>query len=461
MTSHATVADSGQPQLAEREDAPGPEARAAGCPHAAGVTHLNLADSHFHDTSLELFADLRAQCPVARVTFSDQNDEQGEVEQRGPFQREAYLVTRYDDATAAMLDSRISVDMRRAMTPEQLAQLPEPPPAARIFQRNLLGVDPPDHTRLRKLVQPSFTNKQMEALRPRIQAITDHLLDQAEAVAAARGELAPNRTMDLVETFAFPLPIQVICELLGIPPEDQDDVERWFLALPIGGGTTQNQEEIDATLHAFTDYLEQLFERRRREPGSDLISDLVHAEEEGDRLDGQELLAMVFILLTAGHVTTVNLIVSGTLALLTHPGELAKLRENPSLMKNAVEEILRYWGPLDTTLPRFATEDLEIDGVEIRRGETILAGLSSANHDPARFVHPEVFDITREDANRHVAFGKGIHVCLGAPLARMEGDIALTTLLGRYPDLRLAVPVEEIRWKPGFLRALERLPLQF
>ncbi|MCC6756055.1 MAG: cytochrome P450, partial [Solirubrobacterales bacterium] len=146
---------------------------------------------------------------------------------------------------------------------------------------------------------------------------------------------------------------------------------------------------------------------------------------------------------------------------LTHPSELAKVRANPDLMKNAVEEILRYWGPLDTTLPRFATEDLAVGGVEIPRGETILIGLSSSNHDPQRFAQPEVFDITREDANRHVAFGKGIHVCLGAPLARMEGDIALTTLLARYPELRLAVPAGEIRWKPGFLRALEALPLSF
>ena len=170
---------------------------------------------------------------------------------------------------------------------------------------------------------------------------------------------------------------------------------------------------------------------------------------------------MVFLLLAAGHVTTVNLIASGTLLLLTHPAELAKVRADPALMKNAVEEILRYWGPLDTTLPRFATEDLTIDGVEIPRGETIMIGLSSANHDPERFVQPEVFNITREDANRHIAFGKGIHVCLGAPLARMEGDIALTTLLARYPDLRLAAPAEEIAWKPGLLRALRTLPVTF
>ena len=453
MASHAPVTE----QRKDQESV----ADAGTCPyHHGNPILMNLADPHFHDTSLDLFADLRAQCPVARVTFRDPKEEEEEP-RRGPFFQDAFLVTRYDDSTTALLDDRIGVDGMRAMTPEQRAQLPEPPARARIFQRNLLGVDPPDHTRLRKLVQPSFTNRQMEAFRPRIQAIVDYYLDQVEAAAAARGETAPNRTMDLVSDFAFPVPIQVICELLGIPDEDQEDVKRWFHELPIGGGAVRSEEQLETTFNEFVSYLEALFERRRREPSTDLISDLVHAEEEGDQLDGEELLSMVFILLAAGHVTTVNLIASGTLALLTHPTELAKVRANPGLTKNAVEEVLRYWGPLDTTLPRFATEDLAIDGVEIARGETILVGLSSANHDPERFVDPEVFDITREDANRHVAFGKGIHVCLGAPLARMEGDIALTTLLARYPELRLAVPAEDIRWKSGFLRSLEALPLHF
>ncbi|MFN8677771.1 MAG: cytochrome P450 [Thermomicrobiales bacterium] len=452
MASHLTVTEETHSQEGGAE--------AATCPyHHSAPALLDLADPHFHDTSLELFASLRAQCPVARITFQRESDEA--EPRRGPFFGPAYLVTPYDESTAALLDERIGVDPQRAMTPEQLAQLPEPPARARIFQRNLLGVDPPDHARLRKLVQPSFTNRQMEAFRPRIQAIVDHFLDQAEAAAAARGETAPNRTMDLVSAFAFPVPIQVICELLGIPAEDQDDVKRWFHELPIGGGAIKSEEEIETTFREFVAYLETLFERRRQAPTGDLISDLVHAEEAGDRLDGEELLSMVFILLAAGHVTTVNLIASGTLALLTHPSELAKVRANPELMKNAVEEILRYWGPLDTTLPRFATENMVIGGVEIPRGETILVGLSSSNHDPQRFAQPEVFDITREDANRHIAFGKGIHVCLGAPLARMEGDIALTTLLARYPELRLAVPAGEIRWKPGFLRALEALPLAF
>lgn len=426
--------------------------------HDPSPTLLDFNNPHFRDSSTELFADLRARCPVAHVRFGV---EPNADRPHGPFNGDAYLVTRYDEGSAALLDDRIGVDATRLMTDEQRAQAPEPPPEARLFRRNLLGVDPPDHTRLRKLVQPSFTNRQMEALRPRVQQIADDLLDAAEAEAAARGELAPQRTMELIGAFAFPLPIQVICELLGVPTEDQQDVRRWFLALPIGGEPTGSPEETRATLQEFIDYLTSLFERRRQNPGQDLISELVHAEEDGDRLSGEELLAMVFILLAAGHVTTVNLIASGTLALLTHPEQLALLRNDPELVKNAVEETLRYWGPLDMTLPRFALDDITIDGMTIPRGNTILVGLASANHDPARFARPEEFDITRTDANRHIAFGKGIHACLGAPLARLEGQIALTTLLTRYPELRLNAPVDDIGWRAGFLRSLEALPLRF
>ena len=268
--------------------------------------------------------------------------------------------------------------------------------------------------------------------------------------------------MELIHAFAFPLPIQVICELLGIPAEDQADVRRWFLALPIGGSGRPNQEEeTRATMRALTDYLVDLMERKRQAPTEDLISELVHAEEDGDTFNQEEMLAMVFILLTAGHVTTVNLIASGTLALLTHPEQLAQLKADPELAKNAVEEVLRYWGPVETTLPRFAKEDVAIDGTVIPHGEMLMVGLASANHDPARFADPETFDITRADANRHIAFGKGIHVCLGAPLARLEGQIALNTLFARLPDLRLAVPEAEVTWRPGFLRQLDTLPVAF
>jgi cytochrome P450 len=420
---------------------------------------LDFLDPHYRQQSQETFNELRARCPVAHVTFT--RPDVAEEERRGPFQRDGYLITRYDDSSEALLDERIVVDMHNAMTEEQLARIQEPPEEFRIFRRNILGTDPPDHSRLRKLVQPSFTNRQMEALRPRIQAIADELIERAMAEAAARGETAPNRQIELISAFAFPMPIQVICELLGIPAEDQPEVRRLFLALPIGGGTSATEDEARATIRQLTDYLTDLFARKRQSPTDDLTSELVNAEEDGDTLDEDELLAMVFILLTAGHVTTVNLIASGAFALLTHPAQLAQMKSDPELVKNVVEETLRYWGPVETALPRYASEEIAVDGVAIPRGEMVLVGLASANHDPDRFVRPDSFDIMREDANRHIAFGKGIHVCLGAPLARMEGQIALSTLFQRMPDLRLAIPADEVTWRPGFLRQLSELPLLY
>ena len=428
---------------------------------------LDLMDPHFRQTSQETFNELRARCPVAHVTFAKKEDQENpqkedqENPQRGPFSLDSYLITRYTDSNAVLLDDRVVVDPQHAMSEEQLAAIEDPAEEFRILRRNILSIDPPDHTRLRKLVQPSFTNRQMEALRPRIQAIADELIDNVEREAAARGETAPNRQIELIEAFAFPMPIQVICELLGIPAEDQAEVERLFLALPIGGGRPETQEEIRATFKELTDYLNGLFARKRQAPTGDLISELVHAEEDGDTLSQEELLSMVFVLLAAGHVTTVNLIASGVFALLSHPEQLAMMKDDPELVKNAVEEILRYYGPLDTTLPRFASEDLTVDGARIPKGEMVLIGLASANHDPARFVDPDAFNITREDANRHVAFGKGIHVCLGSPLARLEGQIALTTLFARMPEMRLAVAPDEITWRPGFLRQLSKLPLLY
>ena len=374
--------------------------------------------------------------------------------------RDLLFVGQYEAAAQALVDTRLASDPFRLMPPELRARMPPLPEPFRLFASSLIMRDAPDHSRLRKLVQPSFGPRAMEALAPRIQRIADQLLDAAEQQAEARGEHAPERRMDLLRAFAHPLPVAVISDLLGIPEEDRESVRTWA-AFRAESRNPAIIAETTQKFVAFSGYLRALFERKRQAPADDMISQMIHAQEDGDRLSEEELLSMIFLLYLAGHVTTVNLIASGTLALLTHPSELAKVRANPELMKNAVEEILRYWGPLDTTLPRFATENMVIGGVEIPRGETILVGLSSSNHDPQRFAQPEVFDITREDANRHIAFGKGIHVCLGAPLARMEGDIALTTLLARYPELRLAVPAGEIRWKPGFLRALEALPLAF
>jgi cytochrome P450 len=304
----------------------------------------------------------------------------------------------------------------------------------------------------------------MEALRGNIQQIVDDLLDQAELAAAERGEVAPNRRMDLIETFAYPFPVTVISDMLGIPREDRDTIRGWTEHL-LSADRRRGQEldeETRAGLREFIDYLKDLFERKRHAPTDDMISRLVHAEEDGDMLDEEEVLSTVFLLFLAGHVTTVNLVGNGVVALLTHPDQLAKLKANPELLaKGVVEETLRYWGPVDFIGRRIAKQDVNVGDTVIPAGEQATVSLASANRDPERFANPDVFDITRAEANRHVAFGKGIHVCLGAPLARVEGQIAFATLFRRFPELRLAVPPDEVHWGGSFLRGFGRLPVLF
>ena len=266
--------------------------------------------------------------------------------------------------------------------------------------------------------------------------------------------------MELIAAFAYPLPVAVISEMLGVPREDWPTVRQWTELLFTRRGPTLTDEQ-RANLDAMSGYFRALADRKRAEPADDLITFLVQAEDEEDRLDDTELLSMIFIVYVAGHITTVNLIGNGVVALLSHPDELAKVRADASLARNLVEETLRYWGPAEQTFPRIALEEVNLDGVVIARGERVMVSLAAADRDPARFADPDRFDVSRADANRHIAFGKGIHACLGAPLARAEGEIAFATLLGRYPDLRLAVPVTEITWRENFLRGFRAIPVRF
>jgi cytochrome P450 len=364
---------------------------------------------------------------------------------------------------ATLLDDRFSVDPTSLMTPEQRAQAPEMPEEFRPLARSIISIDPPDHTRIRKLVQPTFTGRGMEAMRPGIQAVVDRLLDKAEREAAERGESAPNRGMELIEALAYPFPVTVISDMLGIPSEDRGRIRGWTEnLLRVDRGRDKAMEEsVRQGLRDFSAYLQDLFARKRREPGDDMISRMVLAEEDDEVLTEEEILATVFLMYLAGHVTTVNLVGNGVVALLTHPEQLAKLQADPSLAKNVVEETLRYWGPVDFVGRRFATENLDVAGTPVARGEQVAVSLAAANRDPGRFADPEAFDISREDANRHVGFGKGIHVCLGAPLARVEGQVAFETLIRRYPNLRLAVPADEIQWGGSFLRGFRQVPLLF
>jgi cytochrome P450 family 107 subfamily K polypeptide 1 len=418
--------------------------------------HLDLRDPDVRANLYETYAALRGEKPVAPgiLTVSDQDD----ADFSGTLGRELSFATGYDEALAVLNDDRFAIDGRAVMTPEQLAALPPVPDEFRPLLSNLLSLDPPDHTRLRRLVQPSFTPRTMEALRPRIQAIAEELLDAAEHAAAARMETAPNRMIELIDAFAYPLPMTVISELLGVPMEDRAQVRTWSEALIESQAPT---EEMRSVLVDFTTYLRQLFEQKRRQPADDLTSQLVHAEEEGDKLDDEELLSMVFILIVAGHVTTVNLIGNAVLALLTHPDQLARLNANPELVKGAVEETLRYWGPVEMAAPRFARDDLEFAGTTIPRGRAVLPVLAAADRDPERFPSPDRFDIERPDASRHVAFGKGVHLCLGAPLARVEGQIAVETVFRRLPELRLAEPLDAPPVHPSLFRGPEQLSLLF
>src|SRR5918992_5975474 len=409
---------------------------------------LNIADPHFMANAHELYADLRAKGPVSRVRFAGIEQEEmsgdGTEEQRGFFgSQETFFVTHYDEVIKTLLDERFAVDPRSTMSSEQVEKLEsQTPEEFRLFSRSIISLDPPDHTRLRKLVQPSFTGRGMEALRGSIQQIADDLLDQAERDAAGRGDVAPERRMELIEAFAYPFPVTVISDMLGIPREDRETIRGWtenLLSADRRRGRGLD-EEVRAGLREFIDYLQDLFERKRRAPTDDMISRLVHAEEDGDILDEDEVLSTVFLMFLAGHVTTVNLVGNGVVALLTHPDQLAKFKADPELAKGVVEETLRYWGPVDFIGRRIAREDVEVGGTVIPKGEQATVSLASANRDLERFANPDVFDITRPDANRHVAFGKGIHVCIGAPLARVEGQVAFATLFRRFPELRLAVP---------------------
>jgi len=430
---------------------------------------LNIADPHFMANAHELYADLRTKGPVSRVRFAGMEQEasgNGTEEQPEFFgSRETFFVTHYGEVIQTLLSDRFAVDPRSTLSSDQVEKLEaRTPEEFRLFSRSIISLDPPDHTRLRKLVQPSFTGRGMEALRGSIQQIADDLLDQAERDAAERGEAAPERRMDLIEVFAYPFPVTVISDMLGIPREDRETIRGWTENLlrvdRLRGGEVD--EETRAGLREFIDYLKDLFEHKRRVPTDDMISRLVHVEEDGDVLDEEEILATVFLMFLAGHVTTVNLIGNGVIALLTHPEQLAKLKANPELLaKGVVEETLRYWGPVDFIGRRTARENVEVGGTVIPKGEQATASLASANRDPERFANPDVFDITRADANRHVAFGRGIHVCLGAPLARVEGQVAFATVFRRYPELRLAVPAEEVRWSGSFLRGFACLPVLF
>jgi cytochrome P450 PksS len=388
----------------------------------------NLADPRFKANPYPFYARLRAEAPLYRLTL--------------PFWGAACLVTRYDDVLMVLKDERFANDWSPRM-PWLLLRF------ARPLTRGMLNRDPPDHTRLRNLVQKAFTARLVERLRERVQGVCDELLD----AAAARGQ------MELVGGFALPLPITIIGDLLGISARDRLRFHAWSRSMV---GVSRSTEALRALprIWALFRLLRRLFAQRRADPRDDLVTALVQAEDSGDRLSGEELLSMVILLLIAGYETTTNLIAGGALALIQHPQQQDRLRREPALAESAVEELLRYTSPLEIGSVRMAREEVAFGSVTVAPGELVAAVLGSANRDERQFTDPEVLDLAR-DPNRHLAFGQGPHFCLGAPLARLEGRIALSTLVRRFPDLRLAEPAESLRWrKSPVLRGLEALPVR-
>ncbi len=365
---------------------------------------------------------------------------------------EAWLIIGHDEARSALSDHRLSKDMHAAMaTGSAVIAEGLPGPA---LARHMLGVDPPDHTRLRRLVSSAFTPRTVEALRPHIQTIVDELL---EGLAVH----SPTSRVDLVATFAFPLPFRVICEVLGVPVEDRRALGKGLKAMLVPTTSPEEYALAKAASDTVIAMLVALVETRRRAPGEDLVSSLILARDGEERLSQQELMSSIFQLIVAGHDTTTSLIGNAVVALLQHPDQLAKLQADSGRIDDVVDESLRFDAPVPHSTFRYAIEPIEVSGVTIPSDAQVIICLAGANRDHTRYSNPEVFDIDR-DEGRHLAFGHGIHHCLGASLARMEGRLALSSLFTRFPEVRLAVSTRELHWGHGdglVLRGLSELPV--
>ncbi|RKT83167.1 hypothetical protein SAMN05421805_105355 [Saccharopolyspora antimicrobica] len=380
-------------------------------------------DSAFVTEPRATYARLREQGPVHRATAPDGTS--------------VWLVTRYADVRAALADPRLSLDKANSNGGYRGFSLP---PA---LDANLLNMDAPEHTRLRRTIGKAFAPRRIEPLRPRVQQLADALLD----------ELAGQREADLMPSYCGPLPIAVICELLGVGEADRPDFRAWTDGM-LAPETPDQARDSLAALHA---YLLDLIAEKRAEPGPDFLSALVGLRDEEDRLTEDELTSAAFLVLFAGYENTVNLLGNGLIALLTDPAALTAACRGIS--PTTVDELLRYDPPPQLAIRRFPRQDVEIGGVTVPAGETVLLSLVSAHHDPARYPAPERLDLDRAD-NPHLAFGHGPHYCLGAALARMEAEIALNALLSRFPDLALAVPEQDLQWRNSFRnRGLRTLPV--
>jgi cytochrome P450 len=416
--------------------------RACGGAHNGVVTSIEQAltawGGYDRDDPFALFAEVQARGPVHAVTLVDGHA--------------AWLVVGYEEARAALNDPRLSKDMRAALAAagDVVAEgLPGPE-----FARHMLNVDPPDHTRLRRLVAGAFTMHRIEALRPRVHTLIDDLLD-------AMALQPEDRPIDLVKSFAFPLPFTVICDLLGVPDQTCAPFGEALVALLSPYSTDDEFARAKTGSDAVVQFLGELVATKQHSPGDDLVSALLAARDGTEQLSQPELLSTIFQLVVAGHDTTASLIGNGLVALLSHPDQLARLRAEPDRFPAAIEEILRYDAPVPHATFRYTIDPVPIGDVTIPAGAQVIICLAAANRDPSRYAHPEELDIDRPYVP-HVAFGHGIHFCLGAALARMEGQLALASLLERFPQLRLAGTRADLHWGHGdglVLRGLSELPV--
>ncbi|MBO2445924.1 cytochrome P450 [Actinomadura barringtoniae] len=377
--------------------------------------------------------------------------EEGAVVKRSlPDGTPIWCVTRYSGALQALGHPDLSQRSEYAAEVFRASGRREPTLRRGILARNMLASDPPDHTRLRRMVSQAFTARRISGMRDQVQRFADELADG----------IAVHDETDLIASFAFPMPVMVICELLGVPFGDRDRLRRWSQLLTSFPVTDLERAEVEQAVADFGDYLGALISDRRRRPDDQLLSALIAAGDEIDGLADDELVAMAVLLVIAGHETTVGLIGNGLQALLRRPDQFARLRDDDTRLAPAIEEFLRLDGPVSPGIARFSKREVEIDGTTIPAGQFVFVMAPAANRDPARFEHPDDLDMTRGDG-RHLAFGHGPHYCLGAPLARLEGEIAIGTLIRRFPRMRLAVPAESLRWRAkSVFRVLHELPVK-
>ncbi|PEI31976.1 cytochrome P450 family protein [Bacillus pseudomycoides] len=396
-----------------------------------------LSSPVFKQEAYDIYKELREYHPVYPLSSGEQS--------------QSWLITRYEDAISLLKDAKLMKNIENVFSNKEEVDVPISLENRELLRNHMLNSDPPDHNRLRSLAQKAFTPKMISQLEDQIQYIADTLLNKLEH----------NNSINLVSDYAFPLPIMVISEMLGVPLEDQHKFKVWSQAIIDTPHTLEDMQKNNQKLGEFAEYIQHLVNKKREKPADDLISALIKAESEGTKLNASELYSTITLLIVAGHETTVNLITNMTLALLEHPVQLQKLRQNSDLIDLAIEEALRFYSPVELTTLRWTAETFTMHGQDIQSKDRIIISLASSNRDEKIFPNADIFDITRKN-NRHIAFGHGSHFCLGASLARLEAKIAISSLLQRIPNIQMQRGREQVRWKENYLmRSLEELPLKF